>query len=195
MVLVALLFLPCMVIVTTVALPLLLFVIAVIAIPILLYNDRSNFMQKFIIENICAYTSAGGGADFSSSNLGNVTTSPPAAIGVSTRSISYRSWAETRTDGASIPVSSFKKKKVTFQLCSEHAQPDVYIRQQQQKPATLRSQSSRLCPNESLLNHQRRQRPYHFYSKEATPVMDIRYQNALKQHGLEHMYHHQICVG
>jgi hypothetical protein len=194
MVLVALLFLPCMVIVTTVALPLLLFVIAVIAIPILLYYDRSNIMQKFIIENICTYTS-GGGAEFSSTTVdvvGDVTTTTPTAIGVSTRSDRFE--LETQTDRASISASSFKKKKVTFQVCSEYSQSGAFARQQQE-PATLRSQSLSVCPNESFLRNGRRHSPYHFGSRGAAPVMDIRYQNALKQHGLDHMYHHQICAG
>lgn len=191
MVLVALLFLPCMVVVTTVALPLLLFVIAVIAIPILLYYDRSNIMQKFIIENVCAYTSGEGSADFSSVSLINVSMSAPPTVGI--RTSSDRFVSEINPDRASISTSSSKQKKVTFQVCSDHSQSNAFADQQQEQ-ATFCGQSSRVCPTESLIYRQRRQSLYHFYSRGATPITDIRYQNALKQHRPEQMYHHSICV-
>lgn len=197
MVLVALLFLPCMVIVTTVALPLLLLVIAVIAIPILLYYDCSNIMQQFPITNCSSsYLSEDSSAAVPLHYHHHNRTSIPPAIGVSPRTLNRRSDISTHT-ASKRSTSSIYKKKVTFQVCDEHSPPNNEndLHHQQPLNAALHMQSSIVWPTESLLHHRRRQNPYHFHtSRDAIPTMNIPYQNTLQQHRSEQIYHHPVCV-
>ena len=187
MVLVALLFVPCMVIVTTVAIPLLLLVIAIIAIPILLYLDCSNIMQIYPVTNSSSYLSEDAAVPLHSNRS---STPVPPAIGVSTLS-SCRRGVETTTSNSS--SSSFHKKKVTFQVCSMHSpRNDAFA--QYQRPTPLHTQSSIEQPTSSLLLHRRIHSPSTFYRRDATPTMDLPYHDALQQPRPGHMYHHPICV-
>jgi hypothetical protein len=197
MVLVALLFLPCMVIVTTVAIPLLLLVIAVIAIPILLYCDCSNIMHIFPMTNSSSYLTEEFGAAVPLQSNRNSAPLPP-ALGVSSRSACRRMGTTTNT-ALKRSSSSFNKKKVTFQECNDNLpRSNDYAHHQhhhqQAPPGALHMQSSIEWPTASLLRHRRRQSPYHFHSREATLRMDTVYQNALHQPRPEHIYHQPVCV-
>ena len=201
MVLVALLFLPCMVLVTTVAIPLFLVVIAVIAIPILLYYDCSTIMNIHPITNSRLYLAEESGAAVSLRHDTNRHNSPrpPPVMGVSAHSTTRK--VEPALSKRS--TSSFHEKKVTFQVCDENSPRNndyAYHYRQQQHPAppgVLHLQSSIEWPTATLLRHRRRQSPYYFHNSgsAAVPTMDVPYHNVLPQPRPEQqLYHHPVYV-
>ena len=181
MVLVALLFLPCVVLVTTVALPILLFVIAVIAIPILLYYERRNSMQKYRPINSSMASSS----------------SPPPPIGVPT-STGFHSKPGPSASTSTL-ASSFNKKTVRFQVpvCNdEYSQPNDFVHQRLHVSTSLCKASSIVWSTESLLRQRRRKSRDYCYNPEPTSatIMDDRYQYNFPHHRPEHLHHYPVCV-
>jgi hypothetical protein len=189
MVLVALLFVPCMVMAITIALPMLMFVIAVVSMPILLCYQRCSIQMD--------YTTSTNATEADDSQNNSTVPISASIIQNDVDSSRSNSSAVTTTD-VNLPSITVQKKKVTFQTNNDLLQPTgrvVLNEQQQKRPHRMLSTipTAPMARSGPCLLYQSTRRYYYSDEREITSFLDMRYQNLSPQ-----MYHppnHPVCVG
>jgi hypothetical protein len=185
MVLVALLFVPCMVVAITVALPILILVIAVISMPILLCYQRCSIQADHT--SISDTTSAVVASQ-------NVSTVSSPSDTIRNDEESSRSSSSSEIDLS--PIFA-QKKKVTFQMNNDLGEPRVVLRERYQNQpyrtisTTQPSLKAIYTISDSVLHHRSTGTGTH-----RQHYNDMRYRSTL--HLRPEIYHppsHSVCVG
>jgi hypothetical protein len=196
MVLIALLYIPCMVLFITIGLPLLLVATAVFAIPVLLcYMYQQSKIRIDTVLNVAATCHTIDATSRTNSSIASAE-----QVHVTRRTMSINSSLKATANLNAEPKSSLKKKKVSFQTSHDVMQRknDHYQQQKQSETRTIRLSSARISLNSSLCQPisgvQTKQKQYQYDSyndnRDASHYVSLHYHNTRLQYNPTSIYCH-----